>query len=191
MALKKAIFLDKDGTLIKDVPYNVDPEMVVLSDDMTAGLKDLLNAGYLLVVVSNQAGVAMGHFEYEQLAGVERKLDTLLQAHGVKISRYYYCPHHPEATLETFRKVCNCRKPAAGLLKQAASEMEISLAGSWMIGDILNDVEAGNVAGCRTVLIDNGNETEWIGGANRHPYFVAPNINAAATMILELAKPNE
>lgn len=188
MALKKAIFLDKDGTLIKDVPYNVNPDLIVLSDDMITGLKALSHAGFLLIVISNQAGVALGHFEIDQLSAVEEKLNILLLAHGVKIDAYYYCPHHPEGIVEAYRQNCDCRKPAAGLLKQASNEMNISLAASWMIGDILNDVEAGNAAGCRTVLIDNGNETEWIGGPKRHPHFVAPTINAAASIILESYK---
>ena len=186
MALSKAIFLDKDGTLVKDVPYNVNPELIVLADEIIEGLKNLANAGYKLIVISNQAGVAMGYFEIEDLAAAEEKLNTLLLAHGVRIDAYYYCPHHPKAIIEAYRAHCNCRNPAAGMLKKAASEREISLAASWMIGDILNDIEAGNAAGCRTVLIDNGNETEWVGGSKRHPYFVAPTINEAAAMILAL-----
>lgn len=187
MKLQKAIFLDKDGTLIKNIPYNVDPELVLLSDQVITGLKAFTDADYKLIVVSNQSGVAMGYFEYDQLHAAEHKIDLLLQEHGIKVDGYYYCPHHPRAVVEIYRQNCSCRKPGSGLIKKAAEELGISLAGSWMIGDILDDVEAGNSAGCRTVLIDNGNETEWAGGKHRHPYFVSLTINDAALMILAIA----
>jgi D-glycero-D-manno-heptose 1,7-bisphosphate phosphatase len=175
--MNKAIFLDKDGTLIPDIPYNVDPEQITLSNECIEGLKALLNDGYQLVVVSNQPGIAMGYFTEEQLALVVSWMYELLSKQGVVLTDFYYCPHHPDGT------ECECRKPMPGMLLKAAAEHQLDLSKSWMIGDILNDVEAGARAGCRTILIDNGNETEWLDGPCRTPSYQCETINQAAVFI--------
>jgi len=175
---KKAVFLDKDGTLIVDVPYNVNPALIVLSGHCLNGLKRLQQHGYLLVVISNQAGVAMGYFEEAALTAVEKQLKELLTSAGIVLNGFYYCPHHPADH-------CNCRKPAPGLLYRAAAELSIDLKASWMIGDILDDVEAGTRAGCKSILIDNDNETEWLVNELRTPAAVALTINEAADYILK------
>lgn len=180
----KAVFLDKDGTLIDDVPYNVNPGLITLSKNCIDGLKLLQDAGYLLVIISNQAGVAYGYFEESALTIVEDKLKELLAEFGIKLSGFYYCPHHPQGKIKAYTKKCDCRKPEPGMLIKAAEELNISLSASWMIGDILNDVEAGNRAGCRTILIDNGNETEWIMNEYRTPGTKCRNINQAANYLL-------
>jgi D,D-heptose 1,7-bisphosphate phosphatase len=148
------------------------------------GLKHLQEAGYLLVIVSNQAGVAYGYFTEAELLPVKTKLCELLMKYGINLSGFYYCPHHPEGITEKYTSVCKCRKPAPGLLFKAAKELNIDLSRSWMIGDILNDVEAGERAGCRTILIDNGNETEWLLNAYRIPEKQCATINQAATYLL-------
>jgi D,D-heptose 1,7-bisphosphate phosphatase len=180
----KAVFLDKDGTLIKDIPFNVDPQLITLSGNCVEGLKHLQEAGYLLVIVSNQAGVAYGYFTEAELLPVKAKLSELLLEYGINLSGFYYCPHHPEGIIAKYTSVCKCRKPAPGLLFKAAKELNIDLSNSWMIGDILNDVEAGERAGCRTILIDNGNETEWLLNAYRIPEKQCTTINQAATYLL-------
>jgi D-glycero-D-manno-heptose 1,7-bisphosphate phosphatase len=185
MYINRAIFLDRDGTLIPDVPYNADPDLICLSSSMIKGLKSLTNAGFKLLLVSNQSGIALGRFSLLQLQMMERRLALLLQAQGITIDGYYYGPHHPDALLAEYRKQCSCRKPSPGLLINAAKKHRINLSESWMIGDILDDVEAGNAAGCKTILIDNGNETEWLSGPNRSPDYLAPNINTAAEQILQ------
>ena len=179
----KAIFLDKDGTLIDDVPYNIEPELIRLSPHAIEGLQLFTRLGFRLVVVSNQPGVARGMFAESALNGVWRRLDHLLEPHGIEIDGYYFCPHHPEGSRASYALDCECRKPQPGLLHEAAAEHGIELAGSWMVGDILNDVEAGNRAGCRTVLIDNGNETEWLLTPARMPDLVASDLLAAAQQI--------
>lgn len=181
--MHKAVFLDKDGTLIPDVPYNCDPAKISIQPETVEGLRMLRAEGYLLIVVSNQAGVAHGRFNLGQLELALAQLRKLLLEAGVTLDGIYCCPHHPEAELPEYRQVCNCRKPAAGLLTRAAQEHHIDLPGSWMIGDILNDVEAGNRAGCRSILIDNGNETEWLSGGYRTPVFSCKNVNNAAIYI--------
>lgn len=182
--MNKAVFIDKDGTLIPDVPYNTDPAVISLQPCATEGLRELQNKGFLLIIISNQAGVARGYFKEEALVGVEARLKELLAVEHIKLDGFYYCPHHPEGTIKEYSIVCDCRKPAPGLFLRAAGDFNIDLKESWMIGDILNDVEAGKNAGCRSILIDNGNETEWLAGNNRVPDHSVKNINEAALLIL-------
>jgi D-glycero-D-manno-heptose 1,7-bisphosphate phosphatase len=174
--MNKAIFLDKDGTLINDIPYNVDPKLVTLANDSIEGLRRLQDLGYQLIVISNQSGIARGLFKPEDLNAVEQKLQELLSPHKIKLSAFFYCPHDDN-------NGCDCRKPKPGMILQAARQFNIDLSQSWMIGDILNDVEAGNKAGCHTVLINNGNETEWLITDDRQPSFLAKNLNQAAEII--------
>lgn len=184
-AARKAVFLDKDGTLIVDVPYNINPALMVLSDHCLTGLARLQNEGYLLVVVSNQAGVARGYFAEPALKAVEQRLKEMLAAAGIHLSGFYYCPHHPDGTVKSLAIQCDCRKPAPGMLLKAAADLHIDLKASWMMGDILNDVEAGNRAGCKSILIDNGNETEWELNEFREPSIKVGNIDEAADHILK------
>jgi D-glycero-D-manno-heptose 1,7-bisphosphate phosphatase len=182
--MAKAIFLDKDGTLIPDIPYNVNPDLITIVPNAIEGLKQLSAEGYLLIIISNQAGVARGYFTEDKLPAVEQRIKQLLEKQGVKLSAFYYCPHHPEGTVRRYTDDCYCRKPQPGMLLKAARDHNIDLPSSWMIGDILNDVEAGNRAGCKTVLINNGNETEWIAGTLRSPTCISNSINQAAEDIL-------
>lgn len=181
---KKAIFLDKDGTLIPDIPYNADPRLVSISANAIIGLKQLAAAGFIFVVITNQSGIARGFFSEKHLQPVFTTIEYLLQQHGVFIEKFYHCPHHPDGSVPPYNVECVCRKPHPGMLLRAARELDIDLSESWMIGDILNDIEAGKRAGCHTVLIDNGNETEWQLSPWRTPDFVAKSINAAADFIL-------
>jgi histidinol-phosphate phosphatase family protein len=181
--MSAAVFLDKDGTLVDDVPYNVDPARIVLTAHAGAGLKLLRDAGYRLFIISNQSGVARGLFEEAALQAVWRRIDELLAPFEVAIERAYWCPHHPQGSAPAYAIACACRKPQPGMLLRAAREHGIELARSWMIGDILHDVEAGRRAGCGTVLIDNGNETEWQMSPLRMPDLVAPDLLAAAQAI--------
>jgi len=183
--LRPAVFLDKDGTLVEDVPYNVDPSRMRLATGAIEGLMTLHAAGYLLVVVSNQSGVARGYFPEAALRGVERWLRELLAQAGVPLAGFYYCPHHPKGSVAAFARACDCRKPGTGLLRRAAADLRLDLRRSWMVGDILDDVQAGKVAGCRTVLVDTGNETEWVRSPDRTPDVVVPDFAAAARAILE------
>ena len=180
----RAVFLDKDGTLIEDVPYNVDPAHIQLTPGALEGLQALHAAGFRLIVVSNQSGVARGYFPEEALTAVESKLRELLAEAGVPLAGFYYCPHHPAGSVTAYTVACTCRKPQPGMLVQAAREHEIDLAASWLIGDILNDIEAGRTAGCRTILLDNGHETEWIVTPQRQPHYKSADLKEAAEIIL-------
>jgi D-glycero-D-manno-heptose 1,7-bisphosphate phosphatase len=182
--MNKAVFLDKDGTLIEDVPYNCDPERIRLMPGGARALRLLHSRGFHLIVVSNQAGVARGVFPEKALQDVEARLHALFADAGVPLQGFYYCPHHPAGTVPNFTMTCRCRKPEPGLLLRAASKHGIDLVRSWMIGDILDDVEAGRRAGCRTVLIHNGHETEWRMSFKRWPEYWAQDLIEAAGHIL-------
>jgi histidinol-phosphate phosphatase family protein len=180
----RAVFLDKDGTLIDDVPYNVDPARITLAAGAAEGLSALDRAGYRLIVVSNQAGVARGLFPESALGPVRSRIEALLGAVGVPLAGFYVCPHHPAGVVPAYTLACHCRKPRPGMLRRAAREHGTDLVASWLVGDILDDVEAGRRAGCRTVLIDNGNETEWVLTADRQPHHRAGDLAEAARTIL-------
>jgi D-glycero-D-manno-heptose 1,7-bisphosphate phosphatase len=178
------VFLDKDGTLVEDIPYNVDPGLIRLSAGAAEGLRLLHASGFRLIVISNQSGVALGRFPESALAGVRARLEELLADVGVPLAGFYYCPHHPQGQLPCYTQACLCRKPQPGLITRAAWDHEIDLAGSWFVGDILDDVEAGHRAGCRTVLVDNGHETQWRRSPLRWPHHVAASLADAALRII-------
>jgi D-glycero-D-manno-heptose 1,7-bisphosphate phosphatase len=180
---RPAVFLDKDGTLVEDVPFNVDPSRIRLMPGAPEALAALHEAGFLLVVISNQSGVARGYFDEAALGGVEAQLRRLLARFEVPLAGFYYCPHHPDGNTPRYAISCSCRKPQPGLILRAARDHGISLAESWLVGDILDDVEAGRRAGCRTVLMGGGNETEWKLGPWRWPHRLAVDLPQAARFI--------
>ncbi len=143
----KAVFLDKDGTLVEDLPYNVDPSRMQLMPGARDGLQALHAAGYSLIVISNQSGVARGYFSEGALVAVEARLRELLADISVPLRGFYYCPHHPRGQVAGYARACLCRKPQPGLILQAAREQRIRPSASWLIGDILDDIEAGRRAG--------------------------------------------
>jgi D-glycero-D-manno-heptose 1,7-bisphosphate phosphatase len=182
----KAVFLDKDGTLVQDVPYNVDPELIVLAPRAEVSLWRLHKQGFKIVVITNQSGVARGYFPASALVTVERHLRQKLASYGVPLAGFYYCPHHPEGVVEPYAIACSCRKPQPGLILNAAADLDIDLAKSWFVGDILHDVAAGRAAGCRTILVNNGNETEWELTPQRFPHHVVDNLLEATQVILAM-----
>jgi len=182
--LQPVVFLDKDGTLVEDVPYNADPARLVLARGAAEGLCLLAATGFRFAVVSNQSGVARGFFSESRLTHVEERLRQMLGEIGVSLAGFFYCPHHPEGVVAEYALACDCRKPAPGLIVNAARQLQADLRHCWMIGDILDDVEAGRRAGCRTALIDNGNETEWKPGLHRIPDIRAKDLAGAARAII-------
>lgn len=183
MMTERAVFLDKDGTLIEDVPYNVDPALMRFLPGTAEGLRALHAARFRLIVISNQSGVARGHFPEAALVAVESRLRALFAAAGVPLAGFYYCPHHPDGTVPEYAVPCVCRKPFPGLILRAARERGIDRARSWFVGDILHDIEAGHRAGCRAILIANGNETVWELSPVRTPDALAADLAKAAQII--------
>ena len=180
---RRAVFLDKDGTVIENVPYNVDPSRIQLRPGAMEAMRLLTDLGFELVVVSNQPGVALGRFEPDALRAVEDWFRAALYGQGAHITAFQWCFHHPEGTVKAYATPCTCRKPMPGMLQSAAGRHDLDLHRSWMVGDILDDVEAGHRAGCRSVLVDIGNETEWVRGPMRVPEFTVPDLLSAAAVI--------
>ena len=181
--LNKAIFVDKDGTLIPDIPYNVDPDLITLMEGAAEGLALLQREGFKVIVVTNQSGVARGLFKEEDLKRVEKKLKALLADKGVMLDGFYYCPHHPNGIIKEFSFDCDCRKPHPGLILTAAKHLHIDLSTSWMIGDILKDIEAGNKAGCNTILVGE-NSANSLPVKSIKPNYFSKNLYEAALSIL-------
>jgi histidinol-phosphate phosphatase family protein len=160
-----------------------DPLKPRLADGSALGLRLLHDAGFELFVVTHQARVAMGRLAEAAMQGVEQALRARLAAVGVPLAGFYYCPHAPDAMVSVYRLDCGCRKPRPGLLLRAAAEHGANLSRSWMIGDILDDVEAGRLAGCRTVLV-RGAESEWRLRPLRVPDYYAADLASAACYIV-------
>jgi D-glycero-D-manno-heptose 1,7-bisphosphate phosphatase len=153
---KPAVFLDRDGVVIEEAHYLAASEQVRLLPGAAEAIASLNRAGWVVVIVSNQSGVARGLFSEADVRTVHHRLAELLGGYGAKIDAFHFCPHHPEAEVPAFRIECECRKPRPGMLVRAASELGLSLTSSWMIGDRVTDLEAGAAAGCRTVLVRTG-----------------------------------
>lgn len=149
--LHKAAFFDRDGTLIKHVPYLSKLEEIVLLPHAVTIAQYLQAQGYLLFIVTNQSGIARGFFDEVFVQKTHDYLNTLLVEHGLKINNFYYCPHHPtEAVIKQYKIDCQCRKPEPGMLQLAAREHNLDLTGSLMFGDSPCDEQAGRAAGCMT-----------------------------------------
>ena len=183
--LRPAVFIDKDGTLVDDVPYNVDPARLSFKAGAFEALAQLRKAGFALVVVTNQSGLATGRFTADDFARLREALCHSLLARGVVLDGFMVCPHAPA---EDGSPACGCRKPAPGLFLGAAEELSLDLAASWMVGDILDDVEAGHRAGCRSLLFDSGGETLWRRGSGRTPDARATAWHQVARIILAAAR---
>lgn len=190
--LARAVFLDRDGTINKLVYY---PDHGFVDSPFTAkqmkllpntakALKLLKEKGFLLILISNQPGVAKGNMSKKAFAAIDRRLDSLLARGGASLDAKYYCPHHPDAKLAAFRKKCTCRKPKPGLILRAASEHGIDMKKSYMAGDGINDVKAGQAAGCKTVFIGHFKPELWgyFKGGKR-PGMVAKSLFEAARKI--------
>jgi D,D-heptose 1,7-bisphosphate phosphatase len=151
--MTRAIFLDRDGTLIEDQKYQFQPDGLHLLGGVASGLRWLRAAGYRLIVITNQSGVARGLFGEDSVREINARLADILAEEQIDIDAFYYCPHHVEGCVPEYSVECECRKPRPGMILQAAKDLRLDLADSWVVGDIRDDVKAGQSAGCRTVLI--------------------------------------
>lgn len=184
MPKRRAVFLDRDGTIVHEVNYLCRPEDTELLPGAGQAIAELRRAGFAVVVISNQSGVARGYFTLDDLAEVQDELSRQLAAHDASIDGWYNCVHHPKGEVDQFRSVCDCRKPEPGLILRAVKEMDLELTGSFMIGDRLRDVACGNAAGVTSILVrsgqDDGEPTEDI----QRPDYVAEDLAKAAQWIL-------
>ncbi len=183
----RAVFLDRDGTLCRLVPYLKDAAELELYQDVPAGLSQLRAAGYRLIVVTNQSGVARGLFTVRDVAVLHAELRRRLAAAGVELDDFLVCPHHPDHT-----GPCPCRKPAPGLLLEAARRWGVELTRSVMIGDTVEDMQAGAAAGCRCILVGTGYGAEqWASRAAELPpgTAYADDFAGAVALVVEPQAP--
>jgi D-glycero-D-manno-heptose 1,7-bisphosphate phosphatase len=185
-----AAFLDRDGVIIEEVHYLSEPSQVRLLPGSAAAVARLNRLGVPVVVATNQAGVAHGFFDESRIADVHRRVDELLATEGAKVDRYYYCPHHPAATVAKYRLECDCRKPRPGMLLRAAAELGLDLHRCWLVGDKLSDIEAGMAAGCNVVLVRTGygdSVVPSLEGLDLQRIWVAGDLAEAVEMSLAIA----
>lgn len=154
--MDRVIFLDRDGTLNEEVHYLYKPEDLHIFPGVPEALKMLRQAGYRLVVVTNQAGVARGYYTEEDVKCLHRYMNRVLERDGAVIDAFYYCPHHPEHGVGAYKTECRCRKPGTGMFEMAEKQFEVDKARSFMVGDKLLDVEAGKNFGIASVLVGTG-----------------------------------
>ena len=147
----KAIFLDRDGVINIEVGYLSNPNDFKIIEGTIEALKILNKKDFLLIVVTNQAGIARGYYTEDDLKDVHHKMRYVLKQHEVTLIDIFYCPHHPE-----FTGSCNCRKPNPGMILEAKKKYNIDIENSYMVGDTLNDIQTGIAAKCKTVLVLTG-----------------------------------
>jgi D-glycero-D-manno-heptose 1,7-bisphosphate phosphatase len=152
----RAVFLDRDGTLIEEVGYLGQVERVALYPWSIDAVRLLNRAGFRVIVTTNQAGVARGYFTEAVVDGIHQHIAKLLAEGGAHIDAYYYCPHHPDARIEAYRQRCECRKPGRALIDRAVRELGVDPARSYVIGDRWLDIEMARRAGARGVLVRTG-----------------------------------
>ncbi|MHC4982256.1 MAG: D-glycero-alpha-D-manno-heptose-1,7-bisphosphate 7-phosphatase [Planctomycetota bacterium] len=184
----RAVFLDRDNTVMEDPGYISDPDAVKLLPGVELALKSLKQAGYKLVVVTNQSGVARGLLTEDAVEKIHAELRRQLGGHTVHVDQIYYCPYHPEGTVEQYARESELRKPQPGMLFKAAEELGVDLAKSWMVGDSGRDMEAGQRAGCRTVRIrlrgEGDSDEARPGNEDVQADFNARNLVDAAKLIV-------
>lgn len=186
-ALRPAVFLDRDGTINEQMGYINHLSRFHLLPGAAEAIRVLNEHGLPVVVVTNQSGLARGYFPESLLAEVHAEMNRQLASAGARIDGLYICPHHPEAKMEQYRQLCNCRKPKTGLLEQAARDMGLDLRRSFMVGDRWSDVRCGAAVGAATVLVLTGygrGDLCYIGpGQAIQPDHVAENLQTAVSWI--------
>ena len=165
--MNKAIFLDRDGVINEDIDNLYKIENIKIISGVSEALRILKENDFKLIVISNQPVIARGLATEEEVEKINEEINLQIKKEvGIGIDKFYFCPHHPNANLEKYRILCNCRKPSPGLILQAAKEFDIDLSKSWMIGDRTSDVATGKNAGCKTILIEKEYSKNKIQGIN-------------------------
>lgn len=176
-----AVFLDRDGTINIDKGYFYKPEDFEFEQGSIEAIRLLNEAGYRVIVISNQAGIALGHFNEEQVDNLHNWLRNELKQYGAYIDDFYYCPHHPKLGIGHYKTACYCRKPSPGLFQKAADDWEIDFKKSYMVGDHNSDIEAGRAAGVKSIFVRTGH------GCQEEEY-VAADIPRAANLYEAVTK---
>ncbi len=177
--MRPAVFLDRDGTLVDDPGFQRDPAGVRLLPGAASAVASLNAAGFAVVVITNQSGIAQGFIRPEEYAAVERRIAELFGEAGARLDATYHCPHHPSVG-----GPCECRKPGALLYRRAASELGLDLAASWGVGDRVSDLEPVRALGGRAILVRTGTGADHAAAAAAAGYPVVDDVAAAVALIL-------
>lgn len=156
MMSNKYLLLDRDGTLIEEVPYLSDPKLVKLEKHVGESLSLIAKKNIPIIVITNQSGIGRGYFSWEKLACVNQQVEELLKPFDVRISAWYVCPYHPTEGLGRFKKDCSTRKPKPGLILEACQDFDAKAEECTFVGDRLSDIQAGKAAGCKPILVQSG-----------------------------------
>jgi D,D-heptose 1,7-bisphosphate phosphatase len=187
--MTRAVFLDRDGTLIEEAGYLDRLERMVFFPFSVDAVRVLNRGGFKVVVITNQAGIARGIVRESFVAEAHRHIANRLAVGGATIDGFYYCPHYPDGVLEQYRQACDCRKPQPGLLRRAAADLDLDLARSFVVGDRWHDLAAGQAVGARGVLVRTG--LGWKDEIDPHPGTtpdtIVDNLMDAAAWILQQA----
>ena len=189
--MKRAVFLDRDGNVCEDVGYLGDPSKLVVFPYAAEAVRRLNESSMLAILVTNQSGVARGHFGEDAVLRVHDRLERELARGGARLDGIYYCPHHPTIGQPPYRQSCECRKPRPGMLVRAAADHDIDLSQSFVVGDKYSDVRLAHAAGARAVLVRTGyGRGEWEYDRAtwpRQPEHVAETLEDAVEWILDEA----
>ncbi|MFC1992233.1 D-glycero-beta-D-manno-heptose 1,7-bisphosphate 7-phosphatase [Chloroflexota bacterium] len=176
--MNKAVLIDRDDTINRDVPYCSHPEDFDLLPGVAEGIRLLNEHGFKVVVITNQSGIARGYFTHEMLVEIHNKMCSELARYGAHIDAIYYCPHHPESH-------CSCRKPKLAMPLRAAQELSLDLSHSYVIGDSSMDIQMGKGVSSKTILVSESIEVERGKERNQKPDFVAHTVHDASRWILD------
>jgi D-glycero-D-manno-heptose 1,7-bisphosphate phosphatase len=187
--MRRAVFIDRDGTLIEESGYLDRLERLVFFPFSVDAVRVLNRAGFAVVVVTNQAGIARGIVKEAFVGEAHRHIAARLEAGGARIDGFYYCPHYPTGVVEKYRMACDCRKPRPGLLVKAGKDLDLDLARSFAVGDRWHDLAAGHAVGARGVLVRTGlgQRSETAPEAGTAADAIVDNLMDAAAWILQQA----
>ncbi|MDI6703313.1 MAG: D-glycero-beta-D-manno-heptose 1,7-bisphosphate 7-phosphatase [bacterium] len=185
---KRAVFLDRDGTINEDLDYVIDPSHFKLLDKVLDGMRLLQQNYFKIIVISNQSGVSRGYFTIHQVDNFHRKMRDELKKGGIEVDGIYFCPHYKNGKVKEYAIDCLCRKPNPGLILQAANDFQLDLKRCFMVGDKILDVEAGIKAGCKSILVLTGKGKEELKNRKAweiHPHYITRDLLDAAYWIIK------
>jgi D-glycero-D-manno-heptose 1,7-bisphosphate phosphatase len=191
--MRPAVFLDRDGTILDELGYLMPSSTITIYPWSADAIRLLKRAGFVVVMITNQGGIGLGLYDHAFVEATHDMLTRQFAEAGAEIDAWYYCPHHPEAVLEQYRVKCGCRKPAPGMLHDAARDLKLDLQQSWVVGDQWRDVQLAHVAGCQSVLLRTGHgilqESSWPTDV-QPPTATCDNLMAAVSLILGESAPS-
>jgi D-glycero-D-manno-heptose 1,7-bisphosphate phosphatase len=186
--MRPAAFLDRDGTILDELGYLTPASTIVIYPWSGDAIRLLKRAGYAVVMITNQGGIGLGLYGHDFVKSTHQGLSAQFADAGAEIDAWYYCPHHPDAVVEEYRVKCECRKPATGMLRDAARDLDLDLSASWVVGDQWRDVQLAHAGGLRSVFLRTGHgryqEATWPAGV-APPTETSDNLMAAVSVILE------